>query len=96
MGSADPDREGAALGISERLVQTMFVLVPSLFIALLTVSGNSYILQGAANSVFGGYIQSVSLRLYLLEGVIVIFFLVLAVFAIHGTKGNAIEQYEGL
>ena len=83
------------MAISERVIQTMFVLVPSLFFALLDVSGNVALVQGAANGAFSSYIGDPSLRLYLFEGLVLVVFFVLGLLSIHGTKGNAIEAYEG-
>ena len=71
----------------------MFVLVPSLFIALLIVSGNADVLQGPANYVFGS-IQDVSLRLYLFEGLVVAVFLLIGLLAVHGVKANAVEELD--
>lgn len=71
----------------------MFVLVPSLFIALLTVSGNAGVLQEGANVLFGS-IQDVSLRLYLFDGVLVVIFFVISVLAVHGVKSNAVEELD--
>lgn len=71
----------------------MFVLVPSLFVALLTVSGNAGVLQGGANALFG-YIQDVSLRLYLFDGVLIVIFFVIGLLAVHGVKSNAVEELD--
>ena len=82
------------MGLSERLIGVVFALSGSLMVALFVVSGNEGILQGAANALFGGYVQDAALRFYLLDALIVGSFILVGALATRGAKGNAVEAME--
>jgi hypothetical protein len=82
------------MGASERVISVVFALTGSLIVALFVVSGNESILQSAANSIFGKWIQDPTFRFYLLDALIVGAFILVGSIALHGAKGNAIEAME--
>ena len=59
----------------------MVVLVPGLFFLTLNSTGNAAIVQMGADSLLG-FIQDASVRLYLFEGLIILSFLIVGVYAI--------------
>ena len=79
--------------ISSRAIQISFALNASLVIALLIISGNSDLLQRAADSLFGRFISSSEFRLYLFEGLILIASFVSSLLAIRGIEGHAAREY---
>lgn len=83
------------MGRSEQAIGFVFALTGSLIVAMFVVSGNESILQGAANSLFGNWIQDSNFRFYLLDALIVVSFVIFGWFAIRGVKGNALGAVEG-
>ena len=72
----------------KRVVNTVFLLIPTLVIIIFNVSGNVSILQQGGNQVFGHYIQDATLRLYLFDALLYLPFLLLAAWSIRGIESH--------